>query len=275
MSQPGFGAVLRQRREALGLTLNDMAVRTRIHKTYLQALEDENLRLLPGTAYAIGFLRIYARELGLQVSPLLAALRGGVVHEPDTESPAANDSFRRTLPRHRKGAVGRILTWLFLLALAAAGYYSWQLNRDSAPPPVKPGVTGQALPSDNPPVVAAPSPLTSGSPQAAVPPPPTPAPGQQPAANAAIEFPAIPPGGAVVRMVPKAPGLLKVSLDNQEIREYQLQPDQALNWKVSHSLACELSAPGLLRLWIGEDELSVADHTVFTLTRGAQPDRRP
>lgn len=275
MPQPGFGAELRQRREALGLTLNDMAVRTRVHKTYLQALEDENLRLLPGTAYAIGFLRIYARELGLPVAPLLAALRGGVVDESDDESPAANDSFRRTLPRRRKGAAGRTLTWLFLLVLAAAGYYSWQINRSPSAPPIKPDVTGQPLPSDHPPVVAEPSPLTSGSPQTVVPSPPAPAPGQQTAASAAIEFPAIPPGGAVVRMIPTAPGLLKVSLDNQEIREYQLQPDQALNWKVSHSLACELSAPGLLRLWIGENELAVAEHTVFTLTAGSQPDRRP
>jgi hypothetical protein len=76
-------------------------------------------------------------------------------------------------------------------------------------------------------------------------------------------------------MIPIAPGTLKVSLDNQEVREYQLQPDQALNWKVSSSLACELSAPGLVRIWIGEDELALAEHATFTLRRGSQPGQRP
>ena len=74
--QSGFGAVLRQRREELGLSINDLAASTRIRKTYLQALEEENLQLLPGAAYEIGFLRIYARQLGLPVAPLLAALEG-------------------------------------------------------------------------------------------------------------------------------------------------------------------------------------------------------
>ena len=88
-------------------------------------------------------------------------------------------------------------------------------------------------------------------------------------------LPVIPAGGAVVRMVPVAAGTMKVSLDNQELREYQLQPEQSLNWKVSASLACELSAPGLVRIWVGEAEVAVTDLALFTLVQGVAPGARP
>jgi len=68
---------------------------------------------------------------------------------------------------------------------------------------------------------------------------------------------------------------MKVSLDNQELRDYQLQPEQSLIWKVSASLACELSAPGLVRIWVGEAEVAVTDHALFTLVQGVAPGARP
>src|SRR5512139_3854993 len=95
ITQNGFGAALRRRREELGLSLNDMAASTRVHKTYLQALEEENLRMLPGTAYTVGFMRIYARELGLPVAPLLAALHGNEELASDAELPATGGNYPR------------------------------------------------------------------------------------------------------------------------------------------------------------------------------------
>jgi transcriptional regulator with XRE-family HTH domain len=253
----GFGAALRRRREELGLSLNDLAASTRVHKTYLQALEEENLRMLPGTAYAVGFLRIYARELGLPVAPLLAALHGSAEHSSAAELPATGASHPPAARRKQhRGSGPRLLVWLCLLLLAVAGYVYWQPGK-SPPAPDLP-----------PPMVAPPQPSPA-------PPPAAPVAGQEPAATAAIELPVIPAGGAVVRMVPVAAGTMKVSLDNQEVREYQLQPEQSLNWKVSGSLACELSSPGLVRIWVGEDEVVVADHALFTLVPGETPAARP
>ena len=258
----GFGAVLRRRREELGLSLNDMAASTRVHKTYLQALEEENLRMLPGTAYAVGFLRIYARELGLPVAPLLAVLHGSEEHASDAELPATGNNYPRAARRKQSRVSGtRLLGWLFLLLLAAGGYFYWQPGQSpTAPPPT--------VPELSPPAVTQPQPPTA-------PPPTVPAAGQEQAGAAAIMLPVIPAGGAVVRMVPVAAGTMKVSLDNQELREYQLQPEQSLIWKVSASLACELSAPGLVRIWVGEAEVAVTDHALFTLVQGVAPGARP
>jgi hypothetical protein len=89
------------------------------------------------------------------------------------------------------------------------------------------------------------------------------------------ELPVIPATGAVVRMLPLAAGTMKVSLDNQEVREYQLQPGQSLNWKVSASLAVELSAPGLARVWVDQQEIAVTEQSAFILRSGAKPGGRP
>jgi hypothetical protein len=68
---------------------------------------------------------------------------------------------------------------------------------------------------------------------------------------------------------------MRVALDNQEPREYQLQPEQSLNWKVSRHLAVELSAPGAVRLWVDQQELPVAEQTAFVLTRAPEQGSRP
>jgi cytoskeleton protein RodZ len=48
-----------------GLELTQIEADTCIRARYLRALEDERFELLPGTAYVRGFLRTYARYLGL------------------------------------------------------------------------------------------------------------------------------------------------------------------------------------------------------------------
>ena len=83
-----------------------------------------------------------------------------------------------------------------------------------------------------------------------------------------------PPAGRTVYR-PTAAGTMKVSLDNQEVREYQLLPDQSLNWKVSASLAVELSAPGLARIWVDQQEIAVAEQSVFILKSAVKPGGRP
>ncbi|OLV17052.1 hypothetical protein BOO71_0009970 [Deinococcus marmoris] len=69
---PRFGPVLREAREARGLTLRELAQTTAIRRDYLQALEDIQLGSLPEATFARAYLRTYARELGLDPTPLLA-----------------------------------------------------------------------------------------------------------------------------------------------------------------------------------------------------------
>jgi cytoskeletal protein RodZ len=60
-----FGARLRDARERSGLSLRDIAARTRISLTHLEALERNEVSKLPGGIFARAFVRGYAEQVGL------------------------------------------------------------------------------------------------------------------------------------------------------------------------------------------------------------------
>ena len=63
-----IGASLREARTRRGLSLGDVTAGLRIRERYVTALEEERWELMPGEAYAKGFLRMYAEFLGLDGS---------------------------------------------------------------------------------------------------------------------------------------------------------------------------------------------------------------
>lgn len=71
----GLGADLRARREELGWALPDVAGWLRIRESYLVALEEGNMSVFPGSAYALGFLRTYAHALGMDPDDAVARFR--------------------------------------------------------------------------------------------------------------------------------------------------------------------------------------------------------
>jgi len=58
------GTILRRAREAQGMSLTDVAEVTRIAQRQLDAIERSDFGSLPGTPYAVGFARAYARAVG-------------------------------------------------------------------------------------------------------------------------------------------------------------------------------------------------------------------
>lgn len=70
-----IGEILKQTREEQKLTLDEISVTTRIRVKYLSAIEADNYDVLPSSVQKKGFVRSYARALGLDPSPLIAQLR--------------------------------------------------------------------------------------------------------------------------------------------------------------------------------------------------------
>src|SRR5688572_32915134 len=60
-----IGDFFKQVRETKGLTLEEVASKTRIRTDFVKALEDGNFARLPDQVFAKGFVRSYARSLGL------------------------------------------------------------------------------------------------------------------------------------------------------------------------------------------------------------------
>jgi len=66
-----LGSLLREAREAKGLTLAEAQEATRINKNFLEALEEGQYGELPTQVHVKGYLRNYARFLDLDPKPLL------------------------------------------------------------------------------------------------------------------------------------------------------------------------------------------------------------
>jgi flagellar biosynthesis protein FlhG len=59
------GATLKKLRQIHGISLDEMAERTKIRRAYLEYLEDERFQFLPAAVYIKGFVSIVASTLGL------------------------------------------------------------------------------------------------------------------------------------------------------------------------------------------------------------------
>ena len=147
-----FGEWLRRQREMREISLRDIADRTKISLRYLEAMEADRFDLLPAPIFAKGFLREYARYVGL--SPDEVVNHYLAVHQPE-EVDQPGDATLVALERERKRRKkGRGWTWgLFLLLagallLALVALVSWLVEKRQDQPATAP-----------PPQVAAPQPV--------------------------------------------------------------------------------------------------------------------
>lgn len=105
-----FGEKLRKQREVSGLTLQAISNTTKISTRMLRAIEEEHFDQLPGGVFNKGFVRAYARQVGLDeeeaVTDYLAALRETQLHSqilPDFRNPERNGSDQNRPGQNRLG----------------------------------------------------------------------------------------------------------------------------------------------------------------------------
>lgn len=111
----GIGDALRQARERAGVRLADASAETRIRQAHLRALEDEDFAVIGGDVYVKGFIRSYARHLGIDPQPLIEAYRAH--HEvPDGGVTVTTDAIDAPPPPRRP-----ITTIVVVLALLTIG----------------------------------------------------------------------------------------------------------------------------------------------------------
>ena len=88
------GDRLRLAREAAGLSLADVATRTRITQRHLSAIEKSDFSELPGRTYVTGFARAYARAVDLPEAEVGAA---GTLRAEFQRSETSIETIRKTL----------------------------------------------------------------------------------------------------------------------------------------------------------------------------------
>lgn len=106
-------ATLRAEREALGLSLEQLAAQTRIGRFHLEAIEAGRFDRCGAPIYAIGFTRAIARALDTAEAPIVAAIRAGNTERlPPAPMPAAIPARRGRIPN-----LGLATTAALLLSL--------------------------------------------------------------------------------------------------------------------------------------------------------------
>ena len=129
----GFGEKMRREREMRGVSLEEISGSTKIGTRSLKALEEEDFEKLPGGIFNKGFVRAYARFLGLDeeqaVTDFEAAWREHEVeHGPVLEVQAESEE------KEAEASSNRLLTIavIVLLAVVAAGAVKYFLGKRAA-----------------------------------------------------------------------------------------------------------------------------------------------
>ena len=149
------GARLRSAREAHGLSLDDIATRTRVPTRHLKAIEEDAFDQLPAAPYSVGFAKAFADAVGLNREEIgrefraekegYGAADAGLSYVSDEPGPSGS------------GGIVRIA--LILVIIAAIAFGLW-----------KSGIFGGSAPVVAPPVVAPPAAPQSPAGQPALPP---------------------------------------------------------------------------------------------------------
>ena len=97
-----IGSTLAQARESAGLTLEDVAAKTRIRRTLILGMENDDFSACGGDFYARGHLRTVATAVGADPAQLLAEFDA---ERPEAAPPRATDVFEPEInaPAERRG----------------------------------------------------------------------------------------------------------------------------------------------------------------------------
>lgn len=114
-----------------GVSLDEIADTTKIGTRLLRALEEEQFDLLPGGIFNKGFVRAYARHLGMDEEQAVADyLQAAGAQEPDFQRIVEQSQSAEQSYAEANGSARRGFPWIpmvLLLVVVAAGFGGWQL----------------------------------------------------------------------------------------------------------------------------------------------------
>lgn len=130
------GERLREAREAQGLSLAEIAARTRVPVRQLEAIETSNYAALPSITYSVGFAKAYARAVGIDEVAIGSEVRGtspqaSAPRRTEYETYAVAESAARVPSR---GLVIGAVIVAVLIVVAAGLWYGTTLFRGGDTP---------------------------------------------------------------------------------------------------------------------------------------------
>src|SRR6478672_19226 len=133
-----FGDRLRREREMRGITLEEITESTKISRRHLEALEGEHFDQLPGGVFNKGFVRAYARFLGIDGDQAVADYSAASNEQPEQEDKFPleihEEPNRRLNPRRSQLPVVFAIAALVGVLL---GYAFWIKSKSHATQPAE------------------------------------------------------------------------------------------------------------------------------------------
>ncbi len=286
-----LGEVLRVRRQELGLSLAEVAEKTRISRAYLRALEEDRPEAFPAQAYRSGFLRTYAQLLGLKVEDLPVCR--APLCEPDPKlvplgsaesSPSTGKTIFAALASVLLVVTAIVFASFFRMAperpVVSAGSpaveSTWQTREetialratdelDEGEEGALPGDVENSVPSGQATISEALSEASAAS-----------VGGLPDMASRSVEASAARKPKTfsvqnevtvsnVIRLRALGPNRLELILDNRPSQRYELKAESELSWRLRRSALIRVDDPSAVELWFGDERLELGGRSQILL----------
>ncbi|MDQ6931566.1 MAG: DUF4115 domain-containing protein [Candidatus Eremiobacteraeota bacterium] len=148
---PALGDEYRTAREARGLSLSDVAEQIHIRSVYLAQIEKENWPAIGAPVYVRGFLRTYARFLGVDAEKAVAQFNESLAAGGSSSSGSSSGPPAGAVPTLRRSGFSPIL-WvagtIAAILVAFVIYNSYTLSRGHRTAAAnRPAASGTVAPS--------------------------------------------------------------------------------------------------------------------------------
>lgn len=252
-----FGARLKREREQRKVTLDDISVSTKIGTRFLVALEADRFDQLPGGIFNKGFVRAYARCLGIDenqaVADFVAASEPSLPDTQPQDAPVLEALAVRVPESVKKRRSDDGIPWgVFAVALLvlAFGFAVWGFHaREKSPrpmvpaPPQVPVETPAVAPQKATPEPAQPSPEATSP--ASPSPPPQPLAGT-PETAAPVAAPATSAGAFVVLVRAREDSWVSITADGKQIIQDTLTAQAEKSIQANHQIVIKTGNVGAL-----------------------------
>lgn len=281
-----IGQLLKEKRQALNISLEEVSIATKINIKILQALEDGDLDKLPAKTFVRGFVQTYTKYLGLNTSEVLAKLQEILgTTKPQIATQTQDDSAHQNIDTETDflGRSKNILTIgaILITILAIVVIQKVVSKREAAlntndieaitgsdapvtivaptpspTPATSPTPTETPVPTPSPTPVQKPTPVPTPSPKPSPTPVATPAPIQKPTpvATPVAELAAT-PQEVIVEALDNI--VISVSLDGKPAQDISLTADQIQTFKAKSRIKLSTQNSGAVSIIHNGKELGV------------------
>jgi cytoskeleton protein RodZ len=244
-----FGSRLRALRERKGISLREIANRTKISIAVLEALERNDISRLPGGIFTRAFVRAYANEVGIEPEVAIQDFIAAFPHDSVVAGHPRSDKIEDIVLFESERRVASSFLWILGASVAVAGAVLYLS--------VARGGSARADDriSDAPVAPAPPSPAAAGQPATSVIPRTTEPVSTASASSEPESSPSPPPTSAAVAterltigLAARRPVWVSATVDGQKVLGRLLQTGEQQNVEVTREMVITAGDAAALRL---------------------------